>query len=118
MYTDTWHGKASQMPFRESTQIYPGIDKEGIYRWESRWNIRPKFYQRLVYINPRFDGHPWQYMGTPPMGDLLYRVINPYILMLYTAYSPPQTKFVAVMGWDRDLVIFSQLNSVNTQWHI
>jgi hypothetical protein len=50
------------------------------------------------------------------MGDLLYRVINPYILMLYTAYSPPQTKFVAVMGRDRDLVI--PLNSVNTQWHI
>ena len=50
------------------------------------------------------------------MADLLYCVIDPYILMLYTAYSPQQAKFVAVMGWDRDLVI--PLNSVNTQWHI
>ena len=32
MYTDTWHGKASQTLLRESTQIYPGIDEEGIYR--------------------------------------------------------------------------------------
>ena len=56
------------------------------------------------------------YLGTPHMAYLLYRVINSYILMLYTAYSPPQAKFVAVMGWDRDLVI--PLNSVNTQWHI
>ena len=46
------------------------------------------------------------------MADPLYLVINPYILKLYTAYSPPQAKFVAVMGWDRYLVI--PLNSVNT----
>ena len=45
------------------------------------------------------------YLGMPHMADLLYRVINSYILMLYTAYSPPQAEFVAVMGWDRDLVI-------------
>ena len=44
MYTDTWHGKASQTPLRESTQIYPGIDKEGI----SLDEIRPEFDQRLA----------------------------------------------------------------------
>ena len=85
--------------------------------WTSYGHCSPRTSRGIhVYTNPRFDGHLWQYLGTPPMADLLYRVINPYILMLYTAYSPPQTKFVAVMGWDRDLVI--PLNSVNTQWHI
>ena len=56
----------------------------------------------IVYLDPlgvyiciyqsTFRRTPLTISGNAPMGDLLYRVINPYILMLYTAYSPPQTK--------------------------